>query len=158
MEKQGKGIFFSLFMRPELLICIGVLLLTALGSVTGLFEKLDLRMYDVLMSVKPATPERDDILIVAIDDASIGEMGTFPWTRDILADALIRMRELGAAEAVFDIEYVSPSQHGIDPVVESALPQRFNESEQNITGLIQDLSTAIARGDLPPAYVPETAE
>ena len=158
MEKQGKGIFFSLFMRPELLICIGVLLLTALGSVTGLFEKLDLRMYDVLMSVKPATPERDDILIVAIDDASIGEMGTFPWTRDILADALIRMRELGAAGAVFDIEYVSPSQHGIDPVVESALPQRFNESEQNITGLIQDLSAAVARGDLPPAYVPETAE
>ncbi|WP_428770677.1 CHASE2 domain-containing protein [Treponema sp. HNW] len=158
MEKQEKGIFFSLFVRPEILICLGVLMLTALGSVTGLFEKLDLRMYDILLSIKPATPERDDILIVAIDDASIGEMGTFPWTRDILADALIRMRELGAAGAVFDIEYVSPSQHGIDPVVESALPQRFSESEQNIAALIQDLSAAVARGDLPPAYVPETAQ
>ena len=116
MKKQEREHFFSFF-RPEILICAAVVLLTALGAVIGIFEKLELRMYDILVSVKPAVSEQKDILIVAIDDASIGEIGTFPWSRDILGDALIRMRELGAQTAVFDIEYVSPSQRGIDPVV-----------------------------------------
>ncbi|MGI5173008.1 adenylate/guanylate cyclase domain-containing protein [Treponema sp. OMZ 840] len=158
MEKQGKEHFFSVLIRPEILICVGVIFLTALGSFAGIFEKLELRMYDILLAVKPAVPEQEDILIVAIDDASIGEIGTFPWSRDILGDALIRMRELGAKKAVFDIEYVSPSQRGIDPVVEKSLPQRFEQSELNIASLIQELSAAVARGDLPAAYAPETAQ
>ncbi|EPF31649.1 hypothetical protein HMPREF9194_02000 [Treponema maltophilum ATCC 51939] len=157
MKKQEKEHFFSIF-RPEILICTAVVLLTAFGSVIGIFEKLELRMYDILVAVKPAVPKQKDILIAAIDDASIGEIGTFPWSRDILGDALIRMRELGAQTAVFDIEYVSPSQRGIDPVVENSLPERFGRSETQIASLIEDLSDAVARGDLPPAYAPETAK
>ena len=53
-------------------------MLTAFGSVIGIFEKLELRMYDILVAVKPAVPKQKDILIAAIDDASIGEIGTFP--------------------------------------------------------------------------------
>jgi len=52
-----------------------------------------------------------------------------------MLSALI-LRKFKFADAGFDIEYVSPSQHGIDRVVESALPQRFSESEQNIASLI----------------------
>lgn len=77
MKKQEKEHFFSIF-RPEILICTAVVLLTAFGSVIGIFEKLELRMYDILVAVKPAVPKQKDILIAAIDDASIGEIGTFP--------------------------------------------------------------------------------
>jgi len=158
MRKQEKGKIFSIFAGAELLIYTAVILFTALGSVIGIFEKFDLRMYDILLSIKPEIAQQKDILIAAIDDVSIGEIGTFPWPRDILADSLIRMRELGAASAVFDIEYVSPSQRGIDPIVEETLPQRFEQSEQNISSLIRELSDAVARRDLPPAYAPSTAE
>lgn len=142
--------------KLEILIILGIIfIITSLG-LFGTYEKLEFRTYDLLLKIKPAVQEQPDLLIAAIDDASIGEVGTFPWSRDILANALIRMRELGAKTAVFDIEYVSRSQQGIDPDVAHSIPDKFAESEANIVSLLQDLSNAVADGSLPAEYIPET--
>ena len=60
-------------------------------------------MYDTLLHLKTAPRERDDILLVNIDDAAIEEIGAWPWSRDVIADILIRLREAGGTHAVFDI-------------------------------------------------------
>ena len=54
-------------------------------------------------------------MLVKIDDYAIKVLGEWPWGRDIIADALLRMRELGAYNAIFDIEYISPTKNGIAP-------------------------------------------
>ena len=61
----------------------------------------------VLLSLCPPVPgaARAEILLVEVDNPALEEMGPWPWTRDIFADALLSMKELGAATAVFDIEY-----------------------------------------------------
>ena len=46
-------------------------------------------------------PEDDRILLVDIDDTSIEKVGVWPWSRNIVADGLITMKELGSGYAVF---------------------------------------------------------
>ena len=73
------------------------------------FEKLDFRVYDAMLHLKKDPPMSDKILQLNIDDVSIRELGDWPWSRDILADTLIRMKEFDVDFAVLDIEYISPS-------------------------------------------------
>ena len=63
----------------DIIISVIVILLVLLLTVVGVIEPFELKVYDLLMRIKTPTTERDDVVIVAIDDASIAEMGTFPW-------------------------------------------------------------------------------
>ncbi|MBQ5999400.1 MAG: adenylate/guanylate cyclase domain-containing protein [Treponema sp.] len=83
-------------------------------TVLGLLQKFDQRIYDIFLSMHKEPEERPEILLVDIDDTAINELGEWPWSRDKIADILITMRELGAASAIFDIEYISPSNKAID--------------------------------------------
>ncbi|MCR4940905.1 MAG: adenylate/guanylate cyclase domain-containing protein [Treponemataceae bacterium] len=136
----------KLKVHRDAIVSLIVILFVFILSVTGLIEPFELKVYDLLMKLKPATTELEDVVIVAIDDASIAEMGTFPWQRDKVADGIIRMRELGASSVTFDIEYTSPSALGVNPDAESKLSTKFNTVDENISSYIQELSDAIASG------------
>ncbi len=142
---------------PEFIIAIVVFLTIGLVSRIGWLDVLELNAYDLLLRVKPDTVERDDIVIAAIDDASIGAVGTFPWPRDVLADAIIRMRELGAEQVSFDIEYLSASTQGLNPKGVEELPNYFAYAETEVSASISDISAAVATGNLPPEYLPDEA-
>ena len=75
----------------DIIVSVIVILLVLLLTAVGFIEPFELKVYDLLMKLKPATTERDDVVIVAIDDASIAEIGTFPWSRDVVADGIIRI-------------------------------------------------------------------
>jgi len=143
--------------RWDIFLVLGIILIVGLLSFFNVFEKLDYRVYDELLSFKPKTEERSDIVMVAIDNQSIANLGSFPWPRDIIADSIIRMRELGAATVVFDIEYLSPSALGVDTNASEALPDDFNKVAETITTTVQELSDAISSGQLPVEYFPEMA-
>lgn len=98
----------------EFVIIAIISIVCSVFSVFGLFQKFDYRIYDILLSLKKAPAERQELLLVDIDDMALNEMGEWPWTRDKIADVLITMRELGAQTALFDIEYLSPSKKTID--------------------------------------------
>ncbi len=142
---------------PEFIIAIVVFLTIGFISRIGWLDVLELNAYDLLLRVKPDTVERDDIVIAAIDDASIGAVGTFPWPRDVLADAIIRMRELGAEQVSFDIEYLSPSTQGLNPKGVEELPSYFSHAETEVSAGITDISVAVAAGYLPPEYLLDEA-
>ena len=136
----------QLKVHRDLLISGIVILVVLLLTVVGVLEPFELKVYDLMMRLKPATTERDDVVIVAIDDMSIAEVGTFPWERDIAADGIIRMRELGASSVTFDIEYISPSALGINPEAESKIADKFDETIDLICSYVGDVYDAIASG------------
>ena len=141
--------------RWDLVIALIIILAGCFISAFGIFKKLDYRIYDSLLSIKPATKEKSDIVMVSIDDETIAKLGSFPWSRDVLADAIIRMRELGAASVVFDIEYLSPSSLGVDTDSSDALSDNFNNLAELLTSCVQELSDAVTSGQLPLEYLPE---
>lgn len=144
--------------RWDIILVLGIILVVTLLTFLNTFEKLDYRIYDELLKLKPATEERQDIVMVAIDNQSIAELGSFPWPRDIIADSIIRMRELGAATVVFDIEYLSPSALGVDTNASETLPETFATTSEYLLSTVQELSDAISSGQLPLEYFPEMAE
>jgi adenylate cyclase len=63
----------------------------------------------------PSLKENKSVLLVNIDDESIEQVGIFPWTRDIMADAIVFLREMGAETVVFDLSYLDKSPVTVDP-------------------------------------------
>jgi len=125
-------------------------------SLTGPAKTTEFGLYDTLLGIKPAATERTDILLVNIDDLAIEEIGAWPWSRDIIADTLIRLREVGGKRAVFDIEYLSPGQAGVNrSYVKTGFPAEYEGVHAEILQYLKDFSDAIAAKSIPLAAVPE---
>ncbi len=125
-------------------------------SLTGPGKTTEFGLYDTLLGIKPAATERTDILLVNIDDLAIEEIGAWPWSRDILADTLIRLREVGGKRAVFDIEYLSPGQTGVNrSYVKTDFPAEYEGVHGEILQYLKDFSDAIAAKSIPVTAVSE---
>ena len=111
-----------------------------------IFQKLDYRLYDYLFKLKKDVPLNEKIMMVKIDDPSIKELGEWPWSRDIIADVLLRLKEFDSKLAVFDIEYISNSKAGISPTAQEKINSSISNANDNIDALISQLSTAIKNG------------
>lgn len=97
-------------------IIVFALIAVVIGIIAhfGLNDKLDYRFYDMFLHLKKNPKQSEKIVLCEIDDQSITSIGPWPWSRDIMADCLLHMKELGAERAVFDIEYLSHSQKTVN--------------------------------------------
>ena len=90
-------------MKPRLLPAgvLAALVATALAALSpSVFAFLDLKIYDALLPKRPA-PSR--VAIVAVDDRSLAEIGQWPWSRQVLAQLVDGVRQLGASVVAIDI-------------------------------------------------------
>lgn len=110
------------------------------------FQKLDYRLYDALFHLRKEPQKTENIVLVKIDDQSILALGEWPWSRDVIGDALLRLKELGAEAAVFDVEYISPSKNGIAPSAEEMIFSSINSTENEINTLLNQLTHAMQQG------------
>ncbi|RZT36438.1 hypothetical protein EV147_3758 [Cupriavidus agavae] len=67
-----------------MVLLVAVLLVTAVVARFDWFERADLAILDFSIASQPR-PVRGDIVLVTIDDASIGAVGRWPWRRSVLA-------------------------------------------------------------------------
>ena len=82
------------------------------------------------------------VRIIDVDEASLRELGQWPWPRDLLAELLARLGELGAAVVVFDILFSEPDRlsprtvlqnvPGIDSGVVASFPDNDDIFAQQI--------------------------
>lgn len=145
---KKNNIFISFIIKIIVFLVFGVLFYS------GIFAKLDFRLYDSLLSRRKEPAADKNIMLVKIDDPSIKELGEWPWSRDIYADALLRMKELGAKCAIFDIEYISPTKNGIAPSAEQKIYKQVYATEDTVNELIGQLSSAIDAGYIRTSEVP----
>jgi CHASE2 domain-containing sensor protein/nitrogen-specific signal transduction histidine kinase len=71
--------------------------------------RTDLAFYDAAL---PARPAAEDIVIVAIDDASLAEIGRWPWPRAVHAALLERVQAAGARAIGLDLIFSEPGRVG----------------------------------------------
>lgn len=88
-------------MMPFLVPVLGILILCLL-ALSPFRQHSDLFFYDTWMG-STETSARDDIVVVAIDDRSIAELGRWPWSRDIHARLLNALTQAGARIVGLDI-------------------------------------------------------
>ncbi|QTQ15464.1 CHASE2 domain-containing protein [Treponema parvum] len=148
----------SNFKSPDIIVALCTIIVIGFLTLINVFEKIEYRLYDVMLKFKPAPQMQDKMMLVNIDDESLEQMGAWPWTRDVLADALIRMRELGAYSATFDIEYLSPSQMGINPSITTTIPENFSENRKELLSLIYELSDSVSKGKISLKELPDMTD
>ena len=78
----------------------------------GAIAQLDLRAYDELLRRTARPSPTGHVSIVAIDEKSIAEIGQWPWSRDVVAELVERLRDLGARVIAFDIILSEPDRLG----------------------------------------------
>lgn len=116
MAGRGDGI------RPLMLewsvLAAALVLLAGALSMSDLFWRIDRNLYDlgITLAARPAPP---DIVIVAIDDESLAQIGRWPWPRAVHATLLNRLTTAGARSVGLDIILSEPDTR--DPAGDRAL-------------------------------------
>jgi adenylate cyclase len=81
-------------------------------------QELRLRTFDLFQVLRPREQTIRPVVIVDIDEASLKEVGQWPWPRTVLADLVTRLNELGAVAIGFDVIFAEPDR--MSPAVAAA--------------------------------------
>jgi CHASE2 domain-containing sensor protein len=69
-----------------------------------LFTYLDRRAYDGFLRDLPVSPQDNSrVTVIDIDERSLAAVGQWPWSRDVLAQLVTRLREMGATVIALDV-------------------------------------------------------
>ncbi|MEA2842016.1 MAG: adenylate cyclase [Methylobacteriaceae bacterium] len=116
------------------------------------FDDLSNFVFDTWQRIEPRAYDRDGpVRIVAIDEASLAELGQWPWPRTRLAEATRRLAELGAAAIAFDIIFNEPDRASAESVIASLSSDALREQlSANLVGAeTNDQAFAKTLGDIP---------
>lgn len=99
-----------------LLVLSGALALGAgpLDEASGTLSRLDLAMFDFgkrLVAIEPAK----DLVLVEIDETSLGQLGRWPWPRQLHASLINKLKAEGAFSVGLDLLLSEPSPD--DPIL-----------------------------------------
>jgi adenylate cyclase len=99
-----KRLLINRFVQATLLMAL-LLSLTALSfSHARWREQIRNFTFDYYNIMKPRVAS-DQIVIVDLDEASQQAIGQWPWPRTVLADLVLRLKEMGASVIAFDIVF-----------------------------------------------------
>jgi signal transduction histidine kinase/CHASE2 domain-containing sensor protein len=95
--------------------------LSASVAVTWLAPSLSAASVNMLFRFRGQLSPPDDIVIVAIDDASLERIGKWPWPRSIMASALDRLTEARPLAVGLDVIYAESSDPADDQLLREAI-------------------------------------
>ena len=73
-------------------------------------EELRLRTFDLFQVLRPREQKVRPVVIVDIDEASLREIGQWPWPRTVIADLVTWLRAAGAVAVGFDVIFAEPDR------------------------------------------------
>ena len=97
-------------------------------------EQLRHRVFDEYQRLKPREYSNDiPVRILDIDDESLSRIGQWPWPRDVMAEIVARLNELGASAVVFDMVFSQPDRLSPKSLM-NMLPNRpeFEEARKGL--------------------------
>lgn len=108
--------------RPLFVGC-AISVLTVLGFLIGGFHTWSARVSDRLFLPRAADPR---IVLITIDDASLGHIGRWPWPRRVHADIVSKLAAVQPSVIAYDVNFPEPSDPGDDQQLEEALKRAGN--------------------------------
>ncbi|MBI4777917.1 CHASE2 domain-containing protein, partial [Candidatus Desantisbacteria bacterium] len=95
---------------PWLLISlvVGILVSSLHGS--GLLDRLEWIVYDLKFQIRGKVVSDKNIVIVAIDEQSLKDLGRWPWSRGCHAELINKLSRAGAGTIAMDVLLSEPEQ------------------------------------------------
>lgn len=125
---------------PPIALGAAVLALTLAGTAlqAPFVTRLEAAAYDLRLNA--TLPERRDerIVIVDIDDASLEQIGRWPWSRDRFARLLDNLFAHGAALVVFDIVFAQDEERAGMRQLEQLVRERYGQDSE-VARAVQEL-------------------
>jgi hypothetical protein len=94
--------------RVSLLSTLSVVLLYVWASQTTLGRNLEAKALDLRFHLRGVKQPGTPVILVAIDDRSIAELGRWPWSRRHFAAIVQRLHAAGAKVVAFDLLFTEP--------------------------------------------------
>jgi len=127
------------------IVSTGLILLLSLAAavaVTWLVPSLTAASVNMLFRFRGRVQPPGDIVIVAVDDASLQRVGGWPWPRSVMASALDRITAAQPRAVGLDVVYAEPSDPAQDALLTEAirrsgrvvLPAQLTEPETSADG------------------------
>jgi adenylate cyclase len=92
------------------------------------FTSLDNKLFDLFLRVLSSLTENGQVFVLTLDDDSISYAGGFPFRREVMADVVILLKELGVQTIAFDLSYLDESPYRLDPVYAADVFGRYLNS------------------------------
>ncbi|MBI2486402.1 MAG: CHASE2 domain-containing protein [Deltaproteobacteria bacterium] len=118
--------------RNFLLTAIAIGLLSALLSLAlyiwspDFLRAIDLKFSDFRFNIRGEIKPNSQVIIVAIDEKSINELGRWPWSRYRLAEFLDKLKDYNPKVVAFDITFSEPESEDADRAFGKALEKCRN--------------------------------
>ncbi|MBB5274474.1 adenylate cyclase [Rhizobium rosettiformans] len=97
--------------------------LTAHAAFAPQAFRLTALVFDTYQTLKPREATDPPVAVIDIDEASIGKLGQWPWSRRTVAEIVERASGLGAAAIGFDIVFSEPDRTAPGRLVEEMRAQ-----------------------------------
>ena len=163
----GRGRGSSRRRRPAQLLLSGSIRLLALLCLAALLvirvwdplpvEVLRVQSFDLYQRLKPRLPTSIPVVIVDIDEESLGEVGQWPWPRTVIADLLRNLFHMGARIVGFDLVFAEPDRlsptvlsktlRGLTPDIVKSL-QELPSNDDVLAGTIQQFPVVLGQSVL----------
>jgi adenylate cyclase len=110
-------------LRATLVAAGALIAVTALRAIDpSPIAQLRERTFDAYQRISPRPDGDFPVRIVDIDEASLAAVGQWPWPRDVVANLVKRLNELGAAVIAFDVTFAEPDRTSPNRILRQ-LPQ-----------------------------------
>jgi len=132
----------SVTTRTALETALMLLAVAAAGVAANAFTRFDNLFYDsaLRLQTRAAPP---DIVIVAIDERSLAEIGSWPWSRRLHAQLVDRLAAAGTAAVAFDVLFVE--QQGQDGAADDELARAIAAHGRVVLPVYAQVDTASGR-------------
>jgi adenylate cyclase len=99
------------------------------------FFSLDSRLRDFMFVMRGELPKKDRVTIVDIDEKSLKEYGQWPWSRDVIAELLYKLRDANVGIVGLDIVFAEEDRTS---------PSRYIKKYPKLTQKLQNYDEILA--------------
>jgi adenylate cyclase len=117
-----------------------VLVLLLFASRTPILDLVELKTYDLRVLSRAPVPSSPAVVLAVIDEKSLEREGRWPWPRSKIAALVDRLSRDGAKVIGFDIAFVEPDEHSLQPYIEQLTRELDAKSAMNarLAGVLEE--------------------
>ena len=122
-------------------IVLLILLVLAKIQDSNFVMKVENISYDIYQTLFMEKSNYDEVVIVDIDEKSIGEIGQFPWRRDVFANLIDRLNQYQVSVIAFDIFFSEEDKQNPKRILEEfdIENNKVIDSDQSLLDSIKNL-------------------
>jgi adenylate cyclase len=131
-------------------LCIALAMASALAALHSIgfrpLAALESRAFDARLALRGTQTASDEVIVVSVDDASLAEIGRWPWTRPQVGELLARINAGGPKVIGVDLVQSEPTAGAAGGADDSRLVEAVRDAHRIVLGYYFDFRRVAQEG------------